>query len=312
MDFRFYLIYISCTLGIFCQSAIGVIYQNRIVALVENQIITQDQLWRDWQASSAFSNSSPIGKELQLTLKCHLETMIERILIVKEFERRKGQIPESFIEQHYQQYLHEHFHNQRLQFSEYLHQYGKSLHELKEEIRQHAIVHFMRKEHMKEFVSPKEIYLHYEQHRETYRHKAQIYLQQVLVPIGEEENLRETLEQFLASWPQGKTLAEMALFWQTQIPKTRYQDLGWLMPDDLRPELRQAIQKISIGEHTPWLEIPEAFLLLYVVALQAEYCYTLAEVYKDIQKTLFERKRQEDYDAWIQRLRQNAFIRYYL
>ncbi|MDR0444748.1 MAG: hypothetical protein LBG98_00435 [Puniceicoccales bacterium] len=311
MNFRSCFIGISCALGICCQSVTSVAYQNRIVALVEDQIITQEQLHRDWQASIASSSAQPTGEEFQLALKNHLETMIERTLIVKEFERKKGKIPESFIEQHYQQYLREHFHNQRLQFSEHLHQNGKSLREFKEEIRQYAIVHFMCEEHRKELISPQDIRLHYEQHPETYCRKTQICLQQVLVPIGSEENLKAILEQLLTTWPQGRTLAEMLSLWQTRIPKIRYQDLGWLTLDDLRPELRQAVQKIAIGEHTPWIEISEAFLLLYVVDLQAEYRYTLAEVYRDIQKTLFEQRQQEGYDAWIQQLRQSAFIRYY-
>jgi hypothetical protein len=308
MNFRSCFIGVSCALGIFCQSASSVAYQNRIVALVEDQIITQEQLQRNWQAATA-SHVQLIGEEL--ALKKHLETMIEHILIVKEFERKKGKIPESFIEQSYQQYLLEHFPNRRLQFSEHLHQNGKSLREFKEEIRQHTIVRFMCEEHKKELISPQDIRLHYEQHSESYRRKTKIYLQQVLVPIGSGENLKATLEQFLATWPRGRMLAEMVSLWQTQISKIHYQDLGWLTPDDLRPELRQAVQKIAIGEHTPWIKISEAFLLLYVVDLQAEYHYTLAEVYRDIQKTLFEQRQQEDYEAWIQQLRQSAFIRYY-
>jgi hypothetical protein len=292
-------------------------YENHIAAVVENRIITFDQLYHDWQAfASHASFGRPSNNQVELSLlRSHLGKMIDRILIVKEFERKKGKIPESFVEGHYQQHLRDHFHNERQSFSEYLHQNGKSVHEFKEEIRQQAIVHFLSQDQTKVIISPEEIRLYYEQHRGDFFQKSQIYLQQALVPCPstvDREKLRKTLEQVSSAWAPGTGLEEKISLWQKEIPDIRYQDLGWISSDDLRQELQKAAQGLAKGEHTPWLDISNALALLYLSAQRQEYCSTLPEVYGHIQEILCEQRQQENYNAWVQRLQQKAFIRYYL
>ncbi|MDR2420178.1 MAG: peptidyl-prolyl cis-trans isomerase [Puniceicoccales bacterium] len=311
MHFQSYLLSIAGILAFVSPYANA--YENHIVAIVENQIITVDQLRHDWQISHAAPDRSRNGTTDSLPLRQHLESMIDRILIVKEFERKKGKIPESFIEGHYQQYLQKHFHNQRQLLSEYLQQHGKSIHEFKEEIRQHAIVHFMRQENTKATISPEEISHYYEQHREKFSQKAQIHLQQVLVPyhsIDDRETLQKRLESVLSIRLQGTGFRERIALWQTEIPDMHYQDLGWISPDDLRPELQRAAEGLTRDEHTPWLDISNAWVLLHLSDQRPEYHSPLPEVYEHIQEILCEQRQQENYNAWMRQLRQRAFIRY--
>jgi peptidyl-prolyl cis-trans isomerase SurA len=310
MQLQSHLLFLASLLALFVPCANA--YKNHIVAIVEDHIITADQLYRDWQISHATPNRSRKDTTDSL-LQQHLESMIDRILIVKEFERKKGKIPESFIEGHYQQYLQKHFHNQRQLLSEYLRQHGKSIHELKEEIRQQAIVHFMRQENIKATISPEEISHYYEQHREEFSQKAQIHLQQVFVPYhstDDRENLLATLESLLSTRDQGTDFRGKVAFWQKEIPHMYYQDLGWTSPDDLRPELQKAVQGLTRDEHTPWLDISNAWVLLHLSDQRPEYHSPLPEVHGHIQEILREQRQQENYDAWMRELRQRAFIRY--
>jgi hypothetical protein len=311
MQLQSHFLLLASVLAFFCPYANA--YENHIVAIVEDRIITADQVRRDWQASHATPDGSRNGIIDPILLQQHLESMIDRILIVKEFEHKKGKIPESFIEGHYQQYLRERFHNQRQPFSEYLHQHGKSIHEFKEEIRQYAIVRFMRQEHVKATISPEEIRLYYEQHRKDFFHKAQVHLQQAIVPYRSTDDRkirRETLEPMLLTGSKGMDLRERVSLWQKEIPDMRYQDLGWISPDDLRPELQSAAQRLTKGEHTPWLDISNAWALLYLSDQRPEYCDTLPEVYGPIQDILCEQRQQENYDIWMQELRKKAFVLY--
>ena len=122
--------------------------------------------------------------------------------------------------------------------------------------------------------------------------------------------LQKTLEAMLLTWPQGMDLRERVSLWQKEVPDIRYQDLGWISPDDLRPELQKAAQRLAKGEHTPWLDISNALALLYLSDQRPEYCSTFPEVYGHIQEILCEQRQQENYDAWMQQLRQKAFILY--
>jgi hypothetical protein len=300
-----------CTLGLSSSGALAS-HANRLVALVGDQAISAWQLEQDHRAAQAVSGTETTAGDPE-SLRRHLEEMINRRLIVRDFERRKGKIPPAFVEQHYQEYLQDRFHNQRRLFADYLHQHGKSVQEFKEEIRQHAIVHFMRQERTKDPIRPSEVADYYRRHPEEFHQRAQLRLQQALVPYGNEaerDSLRPKLAALLKTWHAGEDLARNCPFWQRDLPALQYQNLGWTAVDDLRPELQEAVRGLGEGEHTPWLELSQAFVLLHRSGQRPAHRQALSEVYASLQEALLERQQQERYERWVQELRAKAFIRY--
>jgi len=285
-------------------------YQNRIVARVEDRIITREQLLGDCRAFRPPSGTADVPAPE--VLRQHLERMIDHILIVRDFERRKGKVPEFFVEEHYQKWIQSHCHGDRGRFAAHLQQHGKSVREFRGEIREEAIVHFMRQEQAPRFLSPAEIASYYEGHPKVFDQKAQLRLQQALLPLsgGEERGeLRKKLAKLLPDWPAGRELAAQFPAWQRIFPTLRFQEPGWTTPDDLQSPLRKAVQGLGVGGHTPWLEIPNAFTLLYVADQRPAYHPSLPEVYGRLRQEWLEERQRENYGRWIQSLRQRAFLR---
>ncbi|MDR2377733.1 MAG: peptidyl-prolyl cis-trans isomerase [Puniceicoccales bacterium] len=303
---------VMSALGLLSPGAFALPTADRFVALVEDQAISSWQLEQECQAVQAAGAETGTAGDPE-SLRQHLDEMIDRRLIVREFERRKGKIPPAFVEQHYQEYLQDRFHNQRRLLADYLHRHGKSVQEFKEEIRQHAIVHFMRQERTKDPIRPSEIVEYYRRHPEEFYHKAQLQLQQALVPYGNEaerDSLRPKLAALLKTWHAGEDLSKNCSFWRRELPALQYQNLGWTALGDLRPELQEAVRELGEDEHTPWLELSQAFVLLHRSGQRPAHRQALAEVYASLQEALLERQQQERYERWIQELRAKAFIRY--
>ncbi|MDR3143560.1 MAG: peptidyl-prolyl cis-trans isomerase [Puniceicoccales bacterium] len=304
---------VICALGLSSSDALPSSFSNRLVALVEDQAITSWQLEQNHQAAQATPETETRMAGDPKSLRQHLDEMIDRRLIVRDFEGRKGKIPPSFVEQRYQEHLQNRFHNQRRLLADYLHQHGKSIQELKEEIRQHAIVHFMRQEQIKDPICPSELMDHYRLHPEESYQKAQLQLQEAIMPYRDEaerDSLRPQLASLLKTWQSGNDLAKNCLLWQREMPALQYQNPGWTALDDLRPELQEAVQELGEGENTPWLELPQAFVLLHLSGQQPAHRKALPEVYASLQENLLEQRQQERYERWIQELRVKAFIRY--
>src|SRR5690606_33830344 len=98
-----------------------------------------------------------------------IQNMTDDVLIVKEFYKDKGTIPESYVEAEIKEITINQFEGKRALFLDYLQSLGKSPEQHREMVRDDIIVNFMRSRMRKSasVVSPVKIERFYQEHKES-------------------------------------------------------------------------------------------------------------------------------------------------
>ena len=96
-------------------SEVNEFYENEIVAIVNDKIITKGQLERDVSMAmpvlrSRSSNQESLARNIKIYEKNALNARIERALIVADFTKKGGKVPEYFEKNEYDNRVREYFH----------------------------------------------------------------------------------------------------------------------------------------------------------------------------------------------------------
>jgi hypothetical protein len=279
------------------------IYNNRIVAYVEDHIITQQQLEIEM---ILFNGGRPLEEDLRERLRSKvLDTMVEKKIIAKEFERMKGQLPTSYVQKKYDEIQKTRFANSPRKFAEALRRYGKTKASYQDELKEDAIVEYMygRNVLKPSVVSPLEIQNYYDCHRDELIRERQFDVDQVTLDSEDGEGItlvRECLEEILPYDALGQRL--------TQIPGVEIHSMEGLVEGDMQPLIGEKITTMEVGTFTqePILLGNQA-IFLGLRSVREEYPLSLDEARTFIEQTLLNEKYQLLRENWIQSLKQKSY-----
>jgi peptidyl-prolyl cis-trans isomerase SurA len=86
-------------------------------------------------------------------------------------------------------------------------------------------------------------------------------------------------------------------------------DLGKFKKGELEKTLEDAVDKLVVGQTTPWIETKNGFYLLKVEERQESRLQAFDEVKKDVEERLFNEKKQKKLDAYMKTLREKSYIK---
>ena len=167
---------------------------NGIAAIAEGEIITVEELRRELE---------PIIPRLRLEAKSEadfnqlvsklsrdvLQNMIDRIIILKAAEEKGLMIPESYIDQEYDETIARDFGGDRSKFLQYLKQRGETPREYRKEIYRRVAVNAMRQQNRKSQseISPERIEEFYVKNKIRFYQEEALHLRQIiLTPLADE------------------------------------------------------------------------------------------------------------------------------
>jgi parvulin-like peptidyl-prolyl isomerase len=84
---------------------------------------------------------------------------------------------------------------------------------------------------------------------------------------------------------------------------------GWVEPKLLRPELAEAVRPLRPGQTSGVVETDDELYIVKVEGRQEDSLIPFAEAQSDIERRLRRERAAEMYDAWIERLKQQAYIK---
>jgi peptidyl-prolyl cis-trans isomerase SurA len=155
-------------------------------------------------------------------------------------------------------------------------------------------------------VEEEEVRRYYETNITLFHKPPRYRLKQILVPGKEEferERAREKAQTMYAAWTPETDLAELAArhFAETSL-------LGWVQEDELLAPLAQVIKELDPGQLSPPIETSLGFHLLVVEDIQQPQPLPLEAVEREIQEILMKQHSEEAYRNWLRDLKQKAFI----
>ncbi|GIW45670.1 MAG: hypothetical protein KatS3mg077_2952 [Candidatus Binatia bacterium] len=160
-------------------------------------------------------------------------------------------------------------------------------------------------------VSAEAIEKFYEKNQNDFRHPSQVRLRHAVIrPRGTDEPAwraaQREAEQVRARWREVNVAGRSSA---APIPQLG-EDLGWVSPGELEPDVEAVVFGLAPGEVSEPLRRPDGMHLFAVTARREEGTISLEDARPKIEAVLRKRERQRLRDELVARLRQQADIRY--
>jgi len=296
-------------------------YENGIAAVVEEKIITFEELRREMsplisqiqgesRSEGEFSN-----KMSQLYLEI-LQNLIDHVLIVNAFRKKELAIPQSIIENELDRMLIEDFNNDRHTFLEHVKSQGKTMREFRKDLEERIIVSSMRAEMRKSQseVSPEKIEGFYKENKILFYIEESLNLRLIMLkPFADEspDLLRQTAENIIVELENGENFTDLAARYSQDSRRDRGGDWGWIKRVDLREELSEVAFELNPREHSDPILLGNQIFILYVENIKDETIQPLSQVRDNIEGIIVNQIARYARKVWIERLRRDAYVKYF-
>jgi peptidyl-prolyl cis-trans isomerase SurA len=296
-------------------------FKQGIAAEVENTIITFEELRREMapliprirESSRSRAEFTQRMEELYFEV---LQNLIDRVLIVEEFKKKEFNIPQTYIENEYDRILIEDFENDRARFLEYLESQGKNVREFRNDLRERIVVSIMRAEKRKSQsqISPERIEQFYNENKINFYEEEAVKLRIIMLrPLADEnpDQMRQTIENIYGELKNGADFAGVAQKYSQDSRRERGGDWGWIQRPDLKDELSAVAFTLEKGAYSDPVTLGDQIFILFAEDKRDEGIQPINEVRDRIEEILASQLARQAQQQWLERLRREAYIRYY-
>lgn len=268
-------------------------FTDRIVAVVNKEIITLSQLQQEIQDEHSRLKAKYRGKELERRYiqkqREVLNTLIDEQLQLQEAKAKGISVTQEEIDATLRRtplpprQTEEEFGRQLLL---------KKLFDF--EVRRNVVV---EEEEMRRY---------YEANLNRFRTPPQYRLQQILLVANTESvrvRARVKAKSIYADWQSETVLKDLAARHAQFV-----RELGWVEEKDLLPPLEQALKELIPGTLSKPIETQAGIHLLIVDDVKESQPYPFEQVEQEIHAQLLKKRGEEAYNEWMKALKQQAFI----
>ncbi|MFL2833366.1 MAG: peptidylprolyl isomerase [Coraliomargaritaceae bacterium] len=295
---------------------------NGIAAIAEGQIITVEELRRELEPIIPrlrvdSRNAQEFSKRIDELSKEVLQNMIDRIIIVKAAEEKGLLLPESYIDQEYDEVIDRDFAGDRGRFLEYLRARGETARDFRRNIYKRVVVNAMRAEtrRSQSEISPERIEEFYVKNKLRFYQEEALHLRQViLTPMASEGlvPLRQTAKKVINELDSGANFGDIARKYSQDDMSRKGGDWGWIERKDIRKELSDIAFALEPGKYSQAIEIGGTIFILYAEDKREEMIQPVAQVRDIIENVLVGEIARETQEKWLSDLRNDAYVRYFL
>ena len=295
---------------------------NGIAAMAEGEIITVEELRRELEPiiprlRVESRNAQEFSKRIDELSKEVLQNMIDRIIIVKAAEEKGLLIPPYYIDQEYDEVVARDFGGDRSRFLEYLRSRGLTARDFREDIYKRVVVNVMRSEtrRSQSEISPERIEEFYVKNKIRFYQSEALHLRQIiLTPLADEGlvPLRQTAKKVIYELEEGANFGDVARKYSQDEMSRRGGDWGWIERKDIRRELSDVAFGLEPGEYSQPIELGGTIFILYAEDKREEMIQPVAQVRDIIENVLVGEIARETQEKWLQDIRNDAYVRYFM
>ena len=164
-------------------------------------------------------------------------------------------------------------------------------------------------------IEEKEIKEYYEVHKDDFTRKEKVRLAAIILtrknPSKQADAipLRQEAEEIITRLQKGEDFSKLANEFSQNPGTENNGDLGFFISTQLDPEILNAIKGLSEGGISEPIIRPSAIKIIKVLEKQEGKVKPLTEVRDAINETLFREKINNQYDSWIKNLRETAYTK---
>lgn len=241
-----------------------------------------------------------------------LEILVERQLILHDFDTEGYKLPDSVLDEYVQDNIRENF-GDRITFMKTLQARGETFEKYRDELHDQYIETAMRRKNVTQeiIISPYKIENYYLAHQDDLKVEDEIKLHMIVLNKSSpnDTNTVKLASEILIKIKEGATFAEMASVYSQGSQQHQGGDWGWIERSVLRKELADVAFTLKPGQISGVIETPEACYIMLVEDKHIAHVKPLGEVRDDIEKTLRAQEQSQLEKQWIEQLKKKAFIR---
>jgi len=293
------------------------VFIDGVAAYVNEHVITVGDIVPIIQVERKRLYSQYQGDELAGRLKVvydsALNLLIEKYLIVDSYEEQNLRIPDWVVDRRVTEIIHDNFGGDKSRLMDALEKDGLSYQEWWDETQQFIIVEVMKDTHLNDsvVVSPEEIKKEYEKNKGSYKVPGRVELRMIFLPAESEKAGAEAKKKagsILESLRGGADFEKVAKKYSQEEHAEEGGYWGWIEPSVLNSELAGALKVVKAGQISKIIETADGFYILKVEDREEERDASLQEMQVQIGRKLRSEKMKEMYDAWMERLKKDAYV----
>lgn len=284
-------------------SAVSCLYaQDKVVAVVNNEIITQKEL-DDFLSFARIQYSRELkGKELEEKVQGAKQDLLQRLiedrLILQQAKNDKVTIEPSRIKGRILELKKRY--TTDAEFQEDLAKQGLVEADLENKVREQMLMYEVIQEKVRSKISvrPDEVTSFYEQNKREFLAPEE---RQLTMIISQDEKQAKELSYYLRL---GQKLEELA----TRYTFTTDTLSAW-KGQDLRKEIEDTVFKLGIGEVSEPVKVDQKYYVFKLENIAGSHQLSLVQSQDKIQSYLFEKKLQEALAKWFDELKKRSYIK---
>jgi peptidyl-prolyl cis-trans isomerase SurA len=287
---------------------------NRIVAVVNNEIITNFELEKAMKSVPAETLENGNKEEIQKQI---LFQLIDAKVVDLQIKKLGIKIsPEELDKAVSRIRQDEGFSNQK-DFMTALAKDGLSEGEFRGKVKDQLLRYKLvsREIGSKIVINESDLRDYFQTHQSEFQNPEGVHLAQIILLIKEGSSPEEMEKQKIKAeeiWgrlKKGEDFSEMAKKFSQDSSAAQGGDLGVFKLDELDSILRKVISGLNPGEITPVIQSPNGFQIIKVVATQGGKHFTFDEVKERIQEKLFKDQVDQRFKRWLEEVKARSYIK---
>jgi peptidyl-prolyl cis-trans isomerase SurA len=297
--------------------------ENGIAATVNSKVITKSEVREAVEAQAAMIRASV--KDLSLQQKMldelrdrALDALIERQLVLSEFDKLGGSIRDEYVDDQINTIVRENFQGNREKFVTELARSGMTLRKFRDLQSKMIVVQVMKQRQMKNLAppTPAEVDDFYNKHGEKYRDKDFIKMSTITIPkypAGSDAAAtpaaqRKLLEEIRQKIVGGADFGQLAHTYSQDSHNDSDGKWDWVERSLLDKSIAEVAFSLKTGAVSKVVDIGPSYMLILCEAKRPGNMTPLEQVRADIEKVIKQEKSREALNAWLATLARKASI----
>ena len=291
------------------------------VAVVNQRVITVGDVLDyiapgDRELRSMYSGSELTKQRVGLFTN-GVNQLVEQALIVCEFEKMGGKIPDRTVNDRINQVIIDRFQNDRAALLRMLAEQHTTMEEWRDKMRDRVVISFLRRQEVtdKIRITPGQLQEAYERNKAKYATPDRVKLSMIVLSAGDSDYERtskmELAVRLRGQLLTGESFAELAQAHSQDGKASAGGAWGWTETALLRDEIKAATAKMKVGDISDVIKTKDTLYLVKLEGREAAGVKPLESVRAELEDQLRQSEGERLYAKWINRLKQTHFVRLY-
>ncbi|MCD6485985.1 MAG: peptidylprolyl isomerase [Syntrophobacterales bacterium] len=311
--------FIVCIFVIFSSASLHADFEDRIVAIVNDDVITLSELETTLQSFMKRVEKIPQGDQREKIVVqarvAAMDKLINNMLLEQQAAKLGIVVTDKDVDKALKNMLKEK-HMSFEKFREALAREGGVLDEYKGEIRRNIINGRIIEKKIRSgiTISEEEVGAYYREHRDDYEGKESARIQQILLvkPANCDDStkreLRTKAEEILKKLEDGDSF-DILVGMYSQGPAAKSGgDLGFVEKGMMFPEVDTAVSKLRKGESSKVIESPVGFHIIKIIDRRGAGIKPVEEVREEIIRNIGTKKVKRKFQEWMKELREKSLV----